>query len=260
MYLAQLLQKYSSRDLVGYTYKIDQLKTTLQAWARGCYLGIINSGSRAKGTAISLVSDVDLLVSLSCNCNENNGGLKGIYDSLHNKLSGIYPNVRRQNVSIRVSLSSDFLSNKLEVDITPARKQLGNTNAHRLWVSKLDTWRQTNIQRHINDVSQSGRTNEIKLLKIWRELNKLDFPSIYLEYLLINILKFKSGGLDNLEKNFRYILSELAKAHNPLSVRIIDPANSTNVLSDLLMKGEKDKICVAAKNSISKTSWDQIIW
>jgi len=78
-------------------------------------------------------------------------------------------------------------------------------------LSKKDTRRQTNIQKHINDISNSGRTNEIKLLKIWRELNKLEFPSIYMEYLVIEILSGKSRGSGSLADNFMYVLSELAK-------------------------------------------------
>lgn len=78
-------------------------------------------------------------------------------------------------------------------------------------MSKKDTRRQTNIQKHINDISNSGRTNEIKLLKIWRELNKLEFPSIYMEYLVIEILSGKSRDSGSLADNFMYVLSELAK-------------------------------------------------
>ena len=88
---------------------------------------------------------------------------------MYTTLKSKYPTASKQNVSVRINL------NGLEVDITPARKQTGNTNDHWLYVSKLDTRKQTNIQKHINDISQSGRINEIKLLKIWRELNHLDF-------------------------------------------------------------------------------------
>lgn len=211
-YLLRILDKYRPRSLKDYAYQVSQLKSILQKWAAGCYVGIYDSGSRAKGTAISIASDVDFLVSLTSNCNENNGGLKAIYESLHSELNGHYPNARKQNVSIRIDLpGTTLLADSLEVDITPARKWPGNTNDHSLWVSKKDTWKKTNVNVHINDVSKSGRINEIKLLKIWRELNKLDFPSIYLEYLLIkNILLYKPIGDDNISENFFYILKMLA--------------------------------------------------
>jgi len=100
---------------------------------------------------------------------------------LHEHLKKKYPNnIRRQNVSTRIEISG------LNVDITAGTKITGYQNYHWLYRSKDGTKKQTNVQMHINDISKSGRTNEIKLLKIWRELNKLDFPSIYLEYLVIN--------------------------------------------------------------------------
>ena len=156
-YLLRILQKYSPRDISIYTYSIPKLKQELQNWANTCYLNTINSGSRAKGTAISLASDVDFLVSLSSNCD---GTLKEIYTSLYNYLTSQYTKVRKQNVSIRITIDS------LQVDVTPARKQAGITNDHSLYLSKQDSWKQTNIQKHINDVSLSGRLNEIKFLQI----------------------------------------------------------------------------------------------
>lgn len=256
MYLNQILQKYKGRDISGYSNALSQLQTTLKTWASSCYVNLLYSGSRAKGTAISIASDVDYLVSLTSGCNENSGGLKSIYDSLYTELNSKHSSVSKQNVSVRINL------NGLEVDVTPARKQTGNTNDHWLYVSKLDTRKQTNIQKHINDISQSGRINEIKLLKIWRELNHLDFSSIYLEYLLVdNILLNKSKDINSLGDNVWYVLNELAKTTgNPLFARIVDPANSANILSDLLTDAEKNTIINKAKIAIQQTNWNQIVW
>lgn len=256
MYLYQILQKYSARDLSNYSSLLLQLKSTLQSWASSCYVNILDSGSRAKGTAISLASDVDYLVSLTSGCNNNNGGLKGCYDSLFTKLNNTYSSVRKQNVSVRINLSG------LEVDVTPARKQNGNTNYHNLYLSKSNSWTQTNIQKHITDISQSGRTKEIKVLKIWRELHQMDFPSIYLEYLLVNnILLNRSKDINSLGDNVWHALNELAKTQgNPLFARIVDPANSNNILSDLLTVTEKNKIISQAQTSIRQTNWNQIVW
>jgi len=256
MYLAQILQKYAARNLINYSQQISQLKSTLQTWASSCYVNILDSGSRAKGTAISLASDVDFLVSLTSGCNENSGGLKSIYDGLYSKLNSSYQNVRKQNVSVRINL------NGLEVDVTPARKQNGLTNDHWVYLSKSGSRQQTNIQKHISDISQSGRTNEIKILKIWRELNQLDFPSIYLEYLLVkNILLYKSNDANDFAANAWHALNELAKdSGNPLFARIVDPANSNNILSDLLTATEKNKIVAKAKVAASQQYWENIVW
>lgn len=253
-YLLKILQKYQARNLTAYSEELKNLQGILKSWAGSCDVNLKGSGSRAKGTAISLASDVDVLVSLSADCNRE-GGLKSIYDSLYSKLKGKYANVRKQNVSFRILLRD------LEVDVTPARKHIKSANYHWLYVSKKDTWQQTNIQKHINDISQSDRTNEIKLIKIWRELNKLDFPSIYLEYLMVsNVLLNKSKDINNLSDNISYILTELAKdIDNPIYSRIIDPANTNNILSDLLAQTEKTKIINTAKMAI-QSNWNQVFY
>ena len=161
-YLEEILQKYQARDVANYSNSISRLKNTLVEWAGQCYLNIIDSGSRKKGTAISIASDVDYMVSLINGCNQNMGGLEFTFHQLYQYLKDHgYKNVRMQNVSCRVTLDN------LEVDITPATKQPGNTSDHSIWLSKKNTWQKTNIQRHITDIFQSGRTNEIKLMKIF---------------------------------------------------------------------------------------------
>ncbi len=255
-YLDSILQKYNNKLpvlLVGLVH-LSTLKQRLKEWAGNCLIEICNSGSYAKGTAIKLSSDIDYLISLKSDCNENNGGLQSIYNSLYERLCLHYKNVRKQNVSFRLNI------NGLEVDVTPARKHRGNTNNHWLFISKKNTWKQTNIQKHINDISQSGRIKEIKLFKIWRELHKLDFPSIYLEYLIVKeILIFKPK--DNIESNFWSILENLAQGKNAsLGKRLIDPANSSNILSDLLTNNEKDKVVFQAKKSLEQSFMNKIIW
>ncbi|KJU87256.1 DNA polymerase [Candidatus Magnetobacterium bavaricum] len=171
-------------------------------------------------------------------------------------LNQTYHSVRKQNVSVRINLSG------LEVDITPARKQAGNTDDHVIYLSKSDSWKQTNIPKHIKDISNSVRTNEIKILKIWRELHKLEFPSIYMEYLLVkNILFHKSKDTKDIANNVWHILNELAKnKENPLYAEIVDPANSNNILSDLLTNEEKENIINQAKETIKLRDWEQTVW
>ena len=113
MYLLQILQKYQPRDLSSHDREITSLHKILKTWASTCYIEIIKSGSMAKGTAISIASDVDYLISLASNCNENSGGLGGIYDSLYSKLTNSGYTVRQQNISFKINL------NELEVDVIP---------------------------------------------------------------------------------------------------------------------------------------------
>lgn len=255
MYLETIIQKYKQRSIESYNAEILDLKIDLERWASSCFISILDSGSREKGTAISKASDVDYLVSLKSTCNYNNGGIKSIYDELYDHLKKKYKIVRKQNVSFRITIRD------LEVDITPARRHSDNSNDHWLYESKKDSIKQTNIEKHINDISTSGRLNEIKLLKVWRELNFLDFPSIYLEYLVLRILFRKSKDASNLSDNFIFLLNELSKdISNPLYFRIEDPANSNNILSNILLESEKKAIIAKAKISIKQEYWHSIVW
>jgi len=62
MYLDNILQKYSARN--SNNEDIVNLKSILREWAHECYIDILDSGSRAKNTAISISSDFDYVVSL----------------------------------------------------------------------------------------------------------------------------------------------------------------------------------------------------
>lgn len=255
-YLYRLLRTYSARDLSLYSLEIASLKSKLKDWAQSCYLSVENSGSYAKGTSISLSSDIDILVSLTNNCHRDDGGLRKCYESLEIYLRKYYSSVRSQNVSIRIKL------NELEVDVTPARKLIGNTNDHSIYISKTGSYRQTNIKKHIKDISLSGRTNEIRVLKIWRYRNKLDIPSIYLEYLIVmDILKGRSKSVESLADNVLHILNQLAlETANPLFKRLVDPANSANILSDLMTDKEKRSVVLSAQNAIKQNNWGAIVY
>lgn len=89
----------------------------------------------------------------------------------------------------------------------------------------------------------------------------IDFPSIYLEYLIINhILYGRPKGIEHLNDNLSYIFRQLAREQsNPLFITVIDPANTNNVLSDLLAKQEKDRIIYNAKTVVPPRTWKEIM-
>ncbi len=254
MFLLQILQKYQARNIANNVEA--ELKGYINNWCQKCEPEIFISGSRAKQTAISLASDYDYFVSLSSECNVNQKGIEAISDALHNHLKMKYPNnIRKQNVSTRISVAG------LNIDITAGTRITGYQNYHWLYRSKDDSKKQTNAKKHIDDISNSGRTNEIRLIKIWRELNGLEFPSIYLEYLLIKkVLLNKSTDINNLTENITFIFQELSKNEgNPLYSRIEDTSNTNNILSDLLTQAEKVKITSAATTALQR-NWNQVFY
>lgn len=228
-------------------YVVNPLKNIIVNWAGDCLCDIKLSGSRAKGTAIDLSTDLDLFISLSSTTRNT---LSEIYNSLYSIISNEGLICRKQNVSIGVTY------NGKNVDLVPAKRQSQYGGDHSLYKRKTDTWTKTNIDKHISMVSRSGRHNEIVALKIWRENHKLEFPSILLETLTIDALSGRStyNTADNVLYMLRYI------KNNICSVRVLDPANSNNVLSDDISKYEKQLLMQQAERSLAEQYWEQIIW
>ena len=250
-YLLNIINKYIASPISDITIHstLQTLLIEIQQWANIYLLDIYTSGSRAKGTAIKGNSDIDFLISLS---SLTPGTLCEIYNSLYSWLSARGYQVRKQNVSLGITYYG------YNIDLVPARKQPGHTNDHSLYCRKRNSWMQTNIQQHINYVINSGRINEIKIIKIWAKLHKLDFPSIYLEHIVIGALKGKNKGNDYLGRNvmcvFQYIIDNL------LAARVIDISNSNNTISDDLTQSEKISIVNKAKESKQQQYWEKIVW
>jgi len=223
------------------------LEPLVRGWAGQHFLGQSLSGSFAKGTATALSTDVDVFISL-----EHSAGptMKEVYWGLyqHCAQQGLRP--RAQNVSIRVEFEA------LKVDLVPGRKQPGDGGDHSLYRRKKDSWVQTNVARHVRLIADSSRTAEIRALKIWRERNFLDLPSFYLELAVLEALYKRPAAA--LAEN---VLAALAYLGQQFShARIVDPANSNNVISDDLGAEEKRVIEVAARKSLGMSSWERVLW
>jgi predicted nucleotidyltransferase len=230
---------------------ITALTAEMRSWA-GAYASAIDlSGSYAKGTAISGNSDVDLFVSLNHNVLNGTWTLNSIYENLYTYLQQRKYTVKKQNVSIHVQYKG------VEVDLVPGVRQTVIGSDHSLWSNRSKSWIKTNIQTHVNAVKSSGRSGEMRAVKIWRKLNALDFPSIYLELSVINALSSRTI-FSSRASNFLEVLEYLQRPF--LTARIVDPANSNNIISDDLTMAEKRRIADQAAISRAKKNWETIIW
>jgi hypothetical protein len=220
------------------------LDPILLAWGGQFIVSIAPSGSFSKGTAVHGGTDVDIFVSLTSTLTTP---LKDVYDSLLNALAGAGYSPRRQNVSVGITVGP------YKVDVTPARRQDQSGDYHSLYSNRSGNWLQTNVNQHIRTVSQSGRTEEIKLLKIWRNRAGLDWPSFYLELFTIEALAGRRVG--NLSANIEMLLPVIRD--NIASRRLIDPANTNNVVSDTLTLQGKAALASAAQAAML-SNWNQI--
>ena len=244
-YVNSVLQKYTVSPNKATQYH--QFFTPyISEWANAYLVDVKISGSTKKGTAVSNGTDVDLFISLTSTTSNT---LNEIYESLFSFMKGKGFSARRQNVSIGIDYNSD------QVDLVPARRQSQYGNDHSLYISKKKSWTKTNIDTHISQVSNSKRLNEIKLAKIWRNKNNIDFPSYYLELVVIDALYNRTAGATDI--NFLTALRFMAESLETKTY--IDPANTNNCISDQISIAEKRRIAVAAESSASQQYWENVI-
>jgi hypothetical protein len=220
------------------------LGPVLLKWSRPYLRHIVPSGSFAKQTANKSGTDIDLFISLK---HDVPNTLEEISNSLTNALwqAGYAPSGRNVAINIRV--------NGYDVDLIPARHQGGVNEDHSLYTRKNGSWIQTNVRKHIVTVRRGLRISEIRLMKLWRDQHNLELPSFYLELTTIEALKGSGGGLaKNVVKVLTYIRDHFPQA------RVIDPANTNNVISDELNFLEKVQIAGQAAASLGRP-WTEFV-
>jgi hypothetical protein len=246
-YLLGVVSNHKAPSIEISDRRIAKIVEIVTAFAGAQLQQLLKSGSSAKGTAVRGTSDIDLFISLK---SDTTYSLADIYNMLDSKLKSNGIATRRQNVSIGITYNS------LDIDLVPGKIQSGYSNYHSIYVSKKDTWMQTNVKANIDLVTSSNRISEIILGKIWRKLHALDFPSVYLELTFIQALKHKSNG--DVANNFYAALQFLRDTF--IENAIIDPSNSNNKISETLTATEKNLIKAAATESLSKKIWGEIVW
>lgn len=220
----------------------------IRRWAGDSLVDIYPSGSYAKGTANRNGTDIDLFISISESCTNN---LKEIYDSLKNLMVGYRPSIK--NVSINVRIKT-FYGVEYSVDLVPGKRQNLYSQDHSLWVSREQTWKKTNIKKHIETVINAGFQKESRIIKLWRHQKRLEFPSFCIELAVIEALQGKNEDMvSNVIDVFRWVENNITVAS------LVDPANSNNVVSDTLTKAEKTAIKNAATAALMARSWSDVI-
>jgi hypothetical protein len=137
----------------------------------------------------------------------------------------------------------------------PGKLQNIFSSDHSLYRRRAGTWTKTNIEKHINHVRNSGCLAEIRIIKLWRNQKKLDFPSFYLELTVMSAL---AGSIScSLAENIQTVLEYLRDSF--VNARVIDPANTNNVISDDLTTAEKQKIAGAARAARNAPNWGDIV-
>lgn len=247
-YAASIVEKYRIIPDTSSTshHAADKVIPLLKQWAKQYLHGLTLSGAYAKNTAISLSSHVDLLIALSPVPGMD---MKTIYWNLFKYLSDqdLHPHTR--DVSIRLQVGG------ISVDLIPACRDR-ETSGSELFNKRSGQAVHTDVARHVHLIANSGRQQEICALKIWRERMSLDFPSLYLELIVLRALGSERFGqlADNILAVFRHLSSKFEQSV------VADPANSDNILSNDLSAADKKAIAKAARDALYDENWKRILW
>lgn len=235
------------RDLVGTLLK-DAFPTAT----------IRYGGSKAKGTLIKEAYDLDLVCYFPHAETEAGASLKDLYESVSKKLSEKYL-IQGKTSAIRLlSAEQQTKGTYTHIDVVPGRFTDSTNSDCYLHQNGGDKERlKTNLDTHISFIRDSGVTDALKLLKLWRVLNGLDVKQFAFELLGVDVLKNKKTA--TLADQVKLFFETVSQSENP--IKIEDPANPTgNDLMPLLTNAWPYLRTVATKtwDTIENSGWDSV--
>jgi len=204
-------------------------------------------GGYEKGLANRSGSRADYLVWFNTRSGRRIGD---IYESMVEGIERVGLMPYRRDVGIAVD-AGDMM-----VDIVPVKRLSMISDIHELHSVRRGRPITTNLHQHVLDAHGSGWQAEIRLVKLWRDQNRLDFPSFYLELATIAALRRRPAGA--LADNVWAVLGFLERLLVPRAM--LDPANAANIVSDELTAAQKRAIATAAAQARSGKPWSQIVW
>lgn len=263
MTIVQFFEKLLNSQLLAeeQTKKLSDHKEEVEGYLRekfGEEPVIRYAGSKAKGTMIAENYDLDIVSYFPHNKNMT---LKEIYDSVQKMLSSKYA-IEPKASAIRIKRIDNDVETDYHIDVVPGKFVDGNKGDAFLYVAYGEKERmQTNIDTHIAYVKDSGCQDIIKLMKLWKERNHIPFKTFVLEIAVVETLRGsdKKDVSGALRKVFNYISDEIESA------RLLDPANSNNIVSEVISSGDKSIIASGAAKALEilkekdeLTAWQEI--
>lgn len=132
------------------------------------------AGSLAKGTIIKAQYDLDIVMYWSSTLNLA-FTLKDIYEKVGDVLKKNYNYVNQKTVSWEIPFEGGF-----HIDVVPGRALDQDYYEANLYRTDTKTRLKTSLKKHIDTVKKSDRTEVIRLLKLWREVNKVPLKKSFL--------------------------------------------------------------------------------
>jgi hypothetical protein len=203
-------------------------------------------GSYGKDTLIREAYDLDIVMYFP---STENRSLRDLFYAVHQSLVNAKYIVQPKNVALRLPYQDGF-----HIDVVPGKAQDSNYQYATLYKSEEGSTRQTSIKVHIDSVRKSDARETIKLMKLWRLRFNLPWQSFALEQTVIKALSSKRK--DDYGTSMWTALEFIRD--NILSLRLIDPANTNNVIE--VSPTVRQQLRSQAMNSLGASNWSQIVW
>ncbi len=247
-YLRTILQREAVDTSVGAPLRRleDEVQALCAGWAGRHLLEVYPTGAYEKGTANQSGTSIDFLVSLSP---QTPFTMHQIYESLFAALERQRLTPLRRPVGMGLTLSGAC------IDIIPGKRESLANDIHELYSTRREASLKSNLGQHVLDTLESGRREEIRVLKLWRDQNGLEFPSYYLELTVIAALRRRPYG--ELAENVWHVLGYLEQLF--VARAVLDAANANNVVSEELTALDKAAVAAAAAEARSGKAWSEIV-
>lgn len=235
--------------MIAYRSKRDEVREDLKKKYEGKIYRIIHSGSYKKKTAVNIKFDMDIVIPFK----KDEDTLENLYNDLYKYFDVDYRrkdntllSVKKQKVAIGLEFQVD--GKILDLDVVPGREidsyeKDGDLNLfvnEQMGSFKKSTYLKTNIQKQIDNITDNSIARDsIKLMKVWKRRNNGQMKSFIIELISIKALENYKGDADYVSKLKKVI--EFIR-DNIKTIRLIDPGNSNNIVSDSLESFQKDSI------------------
>ncbi|MFA5197314.1 MAG: nucleotidyltransferase [Patescibacteria group bacterium] len=242
-YLEKILenQKLSKEELDELKNHRDEVEGCLRE-EFGNSPSIRYAGSRAKETMIKESYDLDIVCYFP---EDDERSLKEIYGDVKNILSNEYIVEGKTSALRIINLKGSNVD--YHIDVVPGRYIDTDKEDAFLYISSADGERmQTNIKVHVETIKESGCQKLIKLTKLWIRRNNLPLKTFVAELSVIEALKSFSDK-EKIEEAFTKVLVFFRDDFEDLT--LLDPSNSSNVVSDLVDETQKNIVATTAKNA-----------
>jgi tRNA nucleotidyltransferase (CCA-adding enzyme) len=174
-------------------------------------------GSMAKKTMIKAAYDLDLTCYFSHDESGAGETLKEIYDNVKAALESAYfTEPKTSAIRLRASVDrTDF-----HIDVVPGRFVEDREGDVFIYQSATEKDRlKTNLDVHIKHIRDSGVTDTVRLIKLWRERNRLLVKTFVLELLVVDLLRNKRTI--SLEDQLKHVWIEFRNNADSLTVETL---------------------------------------